>query len=292
MAAVANVTELANSTTIGNELSALSSPALVKSVVMINLMYAENLPERTNVKKFRKNGSLTATNPQAEATALAIGSGGELTDSGADATAAKAAIVSGISVEEQKFGTIDLERVGNEQFGAIARAVDTDGLSMFSGLSTSVTSTSVLTIDDVMLGQFNIYNSNCPNQEVPLSTVVAPRAGYNLKKELINSGASVWTNPAMLGLFNGAPVQPNGYIGSIPGVSDFYQTTGHATSGGDDVQAIFHPMWAFAGMFDAVPTSWLSNKGSEGFFTELASYYFYDVVEWNDLCGVKLLSDT
>jgi hypothetical protein len=51
-------------------------------------------------------------------------------------------------------------------------------------------------------------------------------------------------------------------------------------------------MWAFAGFFAPAPVTWVKEKGGEGFYTEYATYYFYDVLEWNDLCGVKLLSDT
>jgi len=288
---VANVTELANSNTIGNALSAVASPAFVKGTIAMNHLMAEDLPQLTNVKKFRKNGSVTAA-IVAEATANAIDANGELTDSAATCTAAKAVVVSGLSVEEQKFGTIDLTRIGNEQFNAIARYVDDDWLSQFSNLSTVITSTAVMTIDDIMQGQLAIYNAKCPNQEVPLSIILGPKAVYNIKKEIIQSGAAAFSNSAMLGVFGGQPVQANGLVGSITGVGDVYQTTGFATGGGDDTQAIVHPMWAHCGIFDTAPVSWLSNKGSEGFYTEVASYYFYDIAEWNDGAGAALKSDT
>jgi len=288
---VANITELANSNTIGNALSAVASPAFVKGTIAMNHLTAEDLPVQTNVKKFRKNGSLTAAT-LAEAEAQAVNANGELTDTAATCTAAKAMVVSGLSVEEQKFGTIDLARVGNEQFSAIARFVDDDWLSQFSNLSNVVTSTSVMTIDDIMQGQLGIYNQKTPNQEMPLSIVLGPRAVYNIKKEIIQSGAAAFANTAMLGIFNGANVQPNGFIGSITGVGDVYQTTGFATTGGDDVQAIVHPMWAHCGIFDTAPVSWITNRGAEGFYTEVASYYFWDIAEWNDEAGSALRSDT
>lgn len=291
MAAVANITEVSNSVTLGNLLSKASSPALVKGTVMMNLMYTEDLPSGTNVKKFVTRGSLTAAT-LVESTALAPNANGELTDSSITATAAKVAVVSGLSVEEQRFANIDLSRIGDEQFSAIARFVDNDGLSMATGLSTTVTSTSVMTVDDIMLGQFNIYNSNVPNQDVTLAAVLGPRAIYNLRKELVQSGAAAWMNPAMLGIFQGSNIQANGRVGSIQGICDVYQTTGFATTGGDDQQMIIHPMWCLAGMFDTSPRSWIINKGAEGFYTEVASYFLYDIIEWNDLAGVMLRSDT
>lgn len=291
MGAVSNITELGNSVTLGNLLSKAGSPALVKGNVMMNHMYTEDLPTQTNVKKFVKLGSLTGA-VLAEATALAPDSNGELTDTSVSATAAKTVVVSGASVELEQFGTIDLARIAREQFSAIARAVDTDGLAMAAGLTNSVTSTTVMTVDDIMLGKFNIHNSNCPNPEVTLTAILGPRAVYNLQKDIIQSGASAWSNPAMLGVFQGSGVKANGYVGSIPGICDVYQTTGFSTSGGDDVQMIIHPMWCLAGMFAAAPQTWIRQKGAEGFYTEVASFYFYDIIEWNDVCGTKLLSDT
>lgn len=289
--AVANITELSNSNTIGNALSAVSSPALVKGTLGMNLMYTENLPTGTNVKKFQKKGSLTAAS-LAESTALQPDANGELTDSSVTATAAKVAVSSGLSVEEQKFGNIDLARIGNEQFGAIARFVDTDFIGMAAGLATTQTATTVLTIDDVMTAQMSIYNSNVPNQEVTLAACLGPRGVYNLKKEIIQSGAAAWSNPAQLALFQGAPVKANGFVGNIPGICDVYQTTGYATTGGDDQQMLIHPMWCLAGMFDSAPISWVADKGPEGLYTSIISYFFYDIIEWNDLAGVMLRSDT
>lgn len=289
MAAVANITEFGNSVNVTDVLAAGISPALVKSNCMMALMHTEDLPSGTLTAKLTKRGYLTAAS-LAEATALAPDANGELTDSSVSASIAKCAVVSGVSVEQGQFGNISADRIAAEHGSAIGRFVDNDALSLFSGLSTSVTSASILTIDDVMLGQFNIFNSECPNKEVPLKAVLSHRGHYNIKKEIINSGASVWSNESFLQILAGAP-QNNCYVGSL-GQIDFYSTSGHATSGSDTVQAIFHPMWAFAGFFAPAPVTWVREKGAEGFYTEYASYYFYDVLEWNDLCGVKLLSDT
>jgi len=289
MGAVANITEFGNSVNVTDVLAAGISPALVKSNCMMALMHTEDLPSGTLTAKLTKRGYLTAAS-LAEATALAPDANGELTDTSVSASIAKCAVVSGVSVEQGQFGNISADRIAAEHGSAIGRFVDNDALSLFSGLSTSVTSASILTIDDVMLGQFNIFNSECPNKEVPLKAVLSHRGHYNIKKEIINSGASVWSNESFLQILAGAP-QNNCYVGSL-GQIDFYSTSGHATSASDTVQAIFHPMWAFAGFFAPAPVTWVREKGAEGFYTEYASYYFYDVLEWNDLCGVKLLSDT
>lgn len=289
MGAVSNITELSNSINVTDVLAAGISPAFVKANCMIGLMHTEDLPQGTLTAKLTKRGSLTAAS-LAESTALAPDSNGELTDTSVSCTIAKCAVVTGHSVEASTFGSITADRIAEEHGAAIGRFVDNDALSLFSGLSVSVTSASVLTVDDVMLAQFNIFNSECPNKEVPLKYVAHHRGALNLRKELVQSGASVWTNQAFLSILAGAPAA-NCYIGSMLNI-DFYQTSGHATSGGDTVQGLFHPMWCFAGFFAPAPITWVRQKGAEGFYTEFATYYFYDVLEWNDLGGVKVLSDT
>lgn len=291
MAAVSNVTEFSNSNTLSNTLSALGSPAFVKGTCMTNLMYTEDLPSQSMVRSMQKRGSLTATYPSAESTALAIDSGGELTDTKVDLTAAMGAIVSGLSVAAETFGTIDLTRLAQEQFSALARAVDTDALGLFSGLSGGRTSASLLTIDDLMLSQMTIYTSEVPNKEVQLSLVTHAKGAYGLKKEIVQSGASAFTNQSFLSILGGMP-QANCYAGSIPGIADVYQTSGMGASGSDTYSALFHPMWTFAMIIGASPKSWIIQKGSEGFYTELATHLFWDVGEWNDLAGQYILSDT
>lgn len=292
MGAVAFVTEQGNKVTIGNEISAIAAPAFVKANIGMNHMAIEDLPSQALTKKLRKDGSMTVAGLLVESTALALAATSELTETSVTATAAKAAIVSGVSVESERFGGYDVASITEAQYAAIARYVDNDWLGLFGSLSVTQTCASVATIDDLLQAQLAIYNANCPNQEVTLSGILGPRAVYNLKKEIIQSGAAAWANPNTVSLLRDNKIQANRFIGSVPGVCDVYQTTGFGTSGGDDVQALVHPMWAHAGMFDSAPSTWLTNKGSEGFYREAASYYFYDVLEYNDLAGVGFLSDT
>lgn len=287
---ISNMTEVSNAVTIGNALSRLSSPAFVKSAVGLNSLYREDLPVGTNVKKFVKRGSLTAAS-LAESTALAIDSNGELTDTSVTATAAKCAVSSGTSFEAQTFTDMQVQRIADEQGSAIGRYVSNDILSMAGGLSTVQTATSVLTIDDLMQAQLAIYNSNCPNQEVTLQAILGNRAVYNIKKEILQTGATPWMNPNMLQVVTGLP-STNGFIGSIPGLCDVYQTSGFATTGGDDQQMLIHPLWCLAGIFASAPSYVITQVGAGGFYTEIAGYYLYDVVEWNDLAGVQIRSDS
>lgn len=293
MAVVSNVTEVANSVTIGNVLSSISSPAFVKAAVGLNSLYRENLPGKgqSAVKKFTKEGSLTVTNPQGESDSLAIGSGGEYTETSVSATAAKCAIVSGLSVEADKFGNVDINKLVTKAGEAVGRAVSNDVISMGSGFSQGVTCSSIATLADLYTAQFTIFNGNCPNQEVLPHFICNPRSGMAIKSELSSSGASAFTNPQMLEVLMGLP-STGGYLGTIPGLCEVYQTTGFSATGGDDQQPFMHPMWALAGIFDSAPETWIAKKGSEGFYTEAATMYFYDIVEWNDAAGINFRSDT
>ena len=290
MSAVSYVTERANAVNVTDVIAAGVAPAFVKANCMMALMHTENLPAGTMTAKLTKKGSLTIAGALVEATALALASGAELTDTSSDATIAKAAIVSGVSVEAEQFGNINTARVAEEQGAAFGRYVDNDALSLFGGFSQSVTATSILTLDDILTAQATIFASEVPNKEVSLKFVTHHKGGMNLRKELVTSSASIWTNPAFVEVLAGKP-QTNCFIGSVLGM-DFYQTSGHSTSGGDTVQGLFHPMWALAGFFAPAPVITPLFKGSEGFYTEVAGYYFYDVLEYCDLAGCKVLSDT
>ncbi len=289
---VSNITEVSNSVTVGNVVSSVTAPAFVKSSVGLNSIYREDLPPQgqSNVKKFKKDGSLTAAS-LAESTAQAVDSNGEFTQTSVSATAAKCAVVSGLSVEGARFGTIDEVKLAKEAGAAVGRFVSNDILSLASGFSVTQTATAAATLADLYAALFSIQNSNCPNQEVLPHFICNPRSGRSIKEEIVTSGASAFNNPNMLSIAMGLPTN-GGYLGQIPGLCEVYQTTGFAASGGNDSQPFVHPMWGIAGMFDSAPITWTANKGAEGFYTELATYYLYDVVEWNDLACVNVASDT
>lgn len=289
MGAVVNVTELNNSVNVTDVLSSLMSPALVKQVCMLNHMTVDDVPDGTLTKLVTRKGSLSSAAILAEANPQAINA--ELTDTSVSLIMAKAALVSGLSVEQLKFGNITVQRMAEEHANDIARFIDNDALSLFSGFSNSVTATTILTLNDLDLAVFSIFNSECPNKEVTLSVIVSHRGQLNLKQELRTSGAANYTNESFLEILKTNP-QPNCFVGNIPGIGDVFSTSGHATSGGDTIQAVLHPKWALIGALEGSPTTWTDQKGSEGFFTEQATYMFYDLIEWNDGCATQVLSDT
>jgi len=291
MGAVAFVSEFGNTINPTDVLGDLMSPPFVKAVIAPNLIHAEDLPVRTMTKKHVKDAALSGTlSAITESNPVALAAAGEYAQTAVTSTIAKIAIASGVSVEQLQFGTVDANAIATKQANLLARAVDDDFLALFSGLSSTVTSASVLTVEDLYAAQYAIWAAECPNQEMDLAVVLAYKGLLNLKKEQINSSASAYTNSQYLSILQGKP-QANRFVGTLPGFQ-IYSTSGHATSGGDNVQAVFHPMWCFAGSFAQRPEVMMNNKGVEGLYQEVVSWFFYDIVEWNDAAGVGLLSDT
>lgn len=293
MGVKANVTELANSALPGRMLASIVSPAFSKTNVMMNHVMLEDLPPpgQGNVVGFVKKGALSNAALLVESTDTTYGSGGELTDTVVEATAVKAVSTSGQSVESKRFGRQPLSRIIEEQAADLARMVDTDILTDFSALSQSQTSTTILTLDDLMEAKFQILANDVPNPEVELQYIARAREVVNIQKEIKDAGASAWSNPDMISILSGSPA-PNGYQGSIPGICGVWMTSGFGTSASDTITALLHPRWTYGIAIDPMPQVLVGEKITEGFYTEVGSYIFYDVVEVNDLAGVKVLSDT
>lgn len=292
MSPVANVTELGN-TVQGALLSSIVSPAFVKEAVGLNSLARDNMPGKGqgNVKKVVKEGSITVTNPHAESEPLAIGSNGEYTETSVNLTAAKACVVTGISLEQERFGTLTEDKLMELASQAVGRAVSNDIIGLAAGFSNGVTASAHLTIADLYTALFTMQNTNLPDLATLPHFIGSHRAVNKIKGEMASTGATPYVNPGLLDILVNLPAT-GGYMGTIPGLCEVYQTSGHATTGGDDQMPFMHPTLALAGMFDSAPTFWMSKKGSEGFYTEIAAAYFYDAAEINDGAGVNVRADT
>jgi hypothetical protein len=292
--AVAYVTEKSNVNTLSYVFSAMTAPSFQKRVVMMNHMHTENVPDNTNVKRFRKSGYLVAS-AQTEATAKALAADGELTDTYVDGTAASISVVSAQSDHLKRFGGEDgsLSRFATEQGAAIARFVDDDALSLAANFSQTKTCSTTATFTDLITAQTTIFNSNCPDLDIPLSFIGAPKSFGDLGIAAQSAGAAAYGNDVLLGIFKdtGGKPQANGYRGEIvPGIGG-YMTTGFGTSGGDNQQLLVHPKWGIAGIFDAIIIVKTADKITEGFYNEIGSLYFYDVFEYHDAACVQFNSD-
>lgn len=268
--------------------AALVAPAFVKTPVMMNLMYSEDIPrgQNTATKGFRKEGSMTAA-ALAEATILAYDANGRRQDTAVDITAAKAIVVSGVSLENQTFNDQNLASYARSQGTAIGRFVDDSVIANYSSLTNAVDAGDTITVDHLDQAAQLILAANTPDPQTPLQFVGTPKAMRQLKADIRTSGGAMWSNTQFLSIFNGNP-QPNGYYGSLPGM-DLYTTSGHANNGGVLSLALFHPQWCFAGIFDrSVNTDIQFHGASGGLINEITSWFFYGSGIWNDLAGCEI----
>lgn len=289
MGAVSNVTQTSNTYAVNKVLSRLEAPAFAKVPVMISLIATEDLPEgqHTLTKSFKQKGSMTASATLAQATAGSIGS--PRADTSVDATAAKAVRVDGIAVEVTRFTSATLADYATDQGAALGRIVDDQILALFTSVTNQVDVGGVLTVDDLDEAQTLILASAVPSPNKQLKFVGGTRAVRNLKQDIRDSGGAAIANERFLSIFNGPPAI-NGYFGSLPGYDLYYTPSGLTDVSSQNAQCLFHPDYAFAGMFDRSITVWTTQKGSEGFYTEIASHYFWAAILWNDGAAVEVLS--
>lgn len=274
------------------------SAALVARIVLVPLIYSEDLPVDTTVKYFRKAASLTAsasalaeagnytTNSQWAPTAIAV-------------TAVKDVCCSFVTVESQQFGRADNATIARAQGEALARRLDNEIAALFAGFSTGVTATSVCTVNDVMDAAYTVRANTADQASSFLNAVLSLKSVNALRKEQLASGASVYSVESFLSLLGAGSglstkVANPGYVGSLPGVNVFQFAGTFATGSGDDTQAVFDPAMALAGVYGrSVQTKIIEvGKGNPSFGTEISSWVFHGVSEWNDYAGCMLKSDT
>lgn len=293
MGAVSNVGVLSNSYTVNKVLSARAAPEFAKTAVMAGLVYTEDLPlnSGTMVKGFKRQGTtlISATATLAEATALGIQA--PRVDSVVDLTAAKCITVNGVSAESQKFGLEGLNSYVQSAGRAIARSVDDQCLALFPSVTNIVdTEDADLTVDDLDEAVLKVHSGNVPDIQKNLVFVASGRAIRQLKTDIRSAGGAAFSNERFLSIFNGNPA-PNGYQGHLPGIDVFY-ASGLTEVSTDFSQCVFHPDWAFAGMYDRQINVLVTEKGSEGVYTEIVSYFFFAHGIWCQAAACEVVSPT
>lgn len=267
------------------------SPALVDAVVVAPLVYTESAPLETNVKLFRKAGTLTAQDV-AESASHTYAAGDEYTETEITATLAKSIVYMKITAEAERFHSAALSKTVAEAGRALARRLDDKVLALFSGFSTQNNDRTGTTLDveTLMEAAYSVYAANAGFGR-QLVGVLDFKGALEIKKDVNASASAVYSQPERTNLLAGSFAATNGFIGSIPGV-DLYATSGLPTSGSDDVSLVFNPDIAIAGMVDPAVTVWENTVTADGMFKEYAAYLFNTFVEWNDAAGVGVLSAT
>ena len=261
------------------------SAALVDAVVAVPLIYSEDLAE---TKLFQKDGSLVAEDIN-ESAAYTPSANSELVQSTVSAAAAKTVVVSKLTVEAQEFKPGGQQKLMMEQGKAIARKYDAHIKALATGFTGSVDSGTAATPSKLLEALYTVQESANIDSEIAI-LLAGRKCAYQLRDAVQTSGASVWSNPNQTSLLQGV-ADLKGFAGELPGVR-IYQTGGIATAGGNDVNLLYFPSIAIAGMYSAgvkTRTVWV---GAGGFWDEISSYAFSKVVEWNDEAGVRFLHDS
>lgn len=287
---MANETELSNIAHQTDVISDGISAALLQDIVVVPQIRSEDLPSGTATKLFRKNGSLVAQS-LAESSTYSYSANSELTQTTVSVTATKIVVVSKFSVEAQTFSGLDIAGIIAEQGPALARLLDDNVLALFSGFTsnTAPDTGSALTVEGLMEGAYRVAAAGARRVGRNLTAIVEHKGAFEIKKQLVQSGASVFAQPEMATLVRGVE-QPNGYQGSLPGM-DVFSTDGIPVTSSNDDNLVFNPDIAFAAMYGPVVTMapiWDPTL----FAWIISSYVFSGVAEWNDAAACRVNADS
>ena len=282
-------TEQGNVTKVDAAISALAAPAFVESSKALAHCAVDTFADNNATKRYSQEGKFEA-GTLAESAAYTFDADDEYTETHTDVTAQTYAHIWKPTVQAERFSADRLApgKMSALQGEALARAVDSTWLALFSGLSTVVTAASTLTKDDLLDAQYTVHSALKRDDRLH---VVIDRKGRNeIRKELTSISADAFSRGENLRLVEGG-IQPNGLVGEFVDMFVF-NTSGLPTDTGDDVGAVFHPDYAWALPIDQTIRTRSVFKGSDGLVTEVASWLFANVIEWIDAAGVQLRSDT
>lgn len=284
---MANEIKIANAATPTDVISAAISRPLVDKVVCIQHVFAEGLPVGTPVKKARKDAALGLGATVTEASNYTFGSDSEFTQSSVSLTAAKTVIASKITEEAKQFTTITDQDIINKQGNSLARTLDNAVKLLATGWAQTITTANPLLIEDVMECAYLIRAGYANEDGRRLVAILDYKGVHQLGLQAVASSASAFVAPEMLAVLMGLR-NPNGFVAPIPG-ADVYEVGGLPTGGGYRSGMVINPALAMFGIYGPVQVL-RKNPDSQGLFTELTSYVFNQVAEWNDAAGIQLKS--
>jgi hypothetical protein len=279
---MANETLYALYTTVAAYVAAFTGPYFRAATVAANNVRALNFIPGSSSIKLPKSGALSAATV-AENTAA---SNSQYSETSVTLTAAKVMVLTELSVEAMEFAKANPDFIAQEQGRAIAAKFDTDALALADGFSnTSGATTTALTIAKIQTALLKLQLGNVPG---PYVGMLHPKSVNDVRSDLVASTASVWTNPAEIGLMGGQP-QQNGFSGNILGLPIFQTTnTKSVNTAADWANVVLSPQYAIAAAFHkdvVVDTQWDVTKKT----LKICSHLFYDVKEYYDAAGIYLI---
>lgn len=281
---MANETLFENIQTVAAFLAADLGPALKAKLIMPNLCHIENFRVGSDSLKLRVKGSVSAT-AGAEATDHAISEYTETTPG--TLTVAEYKVYSELSDKETMWSGAEVGRVLEEMVDACGQKLDTDAMAILDGFSVNAGAYSADNSDVIMAEA--AYKLEAVNAPGPYAYALHPKQWWDVKEDVIASGASVYTNPQRVELFSGQPAA-NGYKGMFFDVPVFISTNAESVNGDADWSgaclAVNHGLALGLGGGVMIETDRNIKKG----VTELSATIWYDVTEYRDACGVQIRS--
>jgi hypothetical protein len=276
---------IANMATPADVVSGAISRALVNKVVLLPFVFAEDLPVGTPVKQARKDDALGLGAIVSEAANYTHVAGtSNLTQTKVQLTAAKTVISTKITEEAKQFTEINDATVISKQSNSLARTLDNAVKVLSQGLSQNVDAGATMSAEALMEAVMLLSAGNAASDMSPAVAALSPQAILHIQTQLVQSGASAWSNIQMLSLLQDLE-KPNGFRGSLPGGVDVYSVNGMPDSGKSGM--VFNPELCFFGIYGTVQIRRKASD-SQGLYDELTSFVFNQVAEWNDAAGVEV----
>jgi hypothetical protein len=279
-------TELANMVHQTDVVAGIAAEAFTTVDSIWPLIQSQQFPDVTNVILFPKLGTIEAA-AGTQSTALTYAATHEVTGTRKE-TAVK------MTLEQLRFGGPynTMERAIQQAVGAFSRLAASELKTLFSSISGGVTATTVLEKDNLLDARYTVRST------VKSASRSSKLVGYfdykglkELSKELTDTSASAFAQQVNLGVIGDAKSgTPKGELFDIV----LFETDGLPTSGGDDVACIWDPSLCFCAGVDGINgfKYEITRPTSQTPWFELYAYTFWNIKEWHDGAGVKVLSDT
>lgn len=239
------------------------------------------------------SGTITASTV-AEA---AASTPGVLTDTKVTLTIKKAVVTIKPTVETLKFSAGgNLARLTDMAVQACVKRYEQDALALAAGFSQSVDSGTALTVAKTIEAAYLVKAGNIPMVGA-LDAILSYGASQDVAADIRANTGSFYGNAN----FNpaakpGAVGERPGYMGTFFGIN-WWETGNHTTGSGNDEMMVIARQYAIAGLYPMGNVPQFEVATSEHMeFTSgnvvLRVYMWYQVGEYVDAAGVRLLADT
>lgn len=279
---------VASMATPSDVVSDVISRALVPKVTLMPFVYAEDLPIGTTVKQARKDDALHTGETIGEALNYThVDTESNIAQSKVQLTVAKSVISSRITEEAYQFTEMSDDMIISKQANSLARTLDNAVKALADGFSQEVDAGETMTAEALLEAAMLISAGSAADDNSGLVAALSPLQIFHIQKQLVQSGASAWNNIAFLSLLQTLE-QPTGFAGSLPGGIDVYRVNG-LPENGETSGMVFNPQLAFFGTYGTVQVR-RTGSSSQGLYSEVCSFVFNQVAEWNDAAGVEVKS--